>query len=402
MKQVEISDIKIGKRHRQDMGDIAALAQSIQDVGLLHPVVVTPEYKLIAGQRRLRACKALGWSKVAVHIVDLEKIVRGEAAENGQRKDFTPDEAYQILLAIKPIEEALAKERQAAGKGADGSGGRGKKKTSGKISTRFSGGGGRTRDKVGAFAGYSGRTMAKIAAVNEAAEKDPKRFGKLRDEMNKSGKVNPAFAQVNRANKHQKIHDKAQSTTSKIEGSFPLIYADPPWKWGHFGELDQENEAGKGRTPDQHYPTLTYEEIANFKVNGRLVRELAAKDAALFLWCTSANITSALSIVEAWGFVYKAHAVWVKDKKGLGLIFRNQHEVLLYGSRGKMPGPQFQPSSVFTYPRGKHSAKPPEIRSAIEKMYPSFDSATRLELFAREQVKGWSVLGYEAFSEAAE
>jgi hypothetical protein len=45
-----------------------------------------------------------------------------------------------------------------------------------------------------------------------------------------------------------------------------------------------------------------------------------------------------------------------------------------------MPGPQYQPPSVFHYPRGVHSAKPPEIRTAIEKMYPAFDAHTRLEL----------------------
>ena len=115
-----------------------------------------------------------------------------------------------------------------------------------------------------------------------------------------------------------------------------------------------------------------------------------------FLWCTSANIEKALKVLSAWHFTYRAHAVWVKDRHGTGLVFFNRHECLLYGTRGKMPGPQYQPSSVFEYPRGRHSAKPPEIRHAIEKMYPDFAAATRLELFARETVEGWSACGFES------
>jgi hypothetical protein len=54
-----------------------------------------------------------------------------------------------------------------------------------------------------------------------------------------------------RQEKHEAIAVAAGANTAvDIGGPFPLIYADPPWKWGHFGKKDQENEAGKGRTPD--------------------------------------------------------------------------------------------------------------------------------------------------------
>jgi N6-adenosine-specific RNA methylase IME4 len=194
--------------------------------------------------------------------------------------------------------------------------------------------------------------------------------------------------------KHQAIAEKADLTIACL-GPFPLIYADPPWKWGHFGEQGKENEAGKGRTSDQHYPTLTYDEIKDFTLGGKPVSEVAHKDAALFLWCTSANMELALGVMRAWGFEYKAHAVWVKDKLGLGYVFRNKHEVLLYGTRGNMPAPQIQPPSVFEYPRGEHSAKPAEIREIIERMYPDFSARNRLELFARDKAKNWTSYGFE-------
>jgi len=51
---------------------------------------------------------------------------------------------------------------------------------------------------------------------------------------------------------------------------------------------------------------------------------------------------------------------------------------------------------VFNYPRGRHSEKPAEIRVEIERMYPDFDGHSRLELFAREVVPGWTCRGFEA------
>jgi N6-adenosine-specific RNA methylase IME4 len=198
----------------------------------------------------------------------------------------------------------------------------------------------------------------------------------------------------NRERKHLDIAAKAgqQQPPGKI-GPFPLIYADPPWPF------DTYNWTGKGSAPDMHYPTLDLGKIKSFKVGKQSVLELAAKDAALLLWCTSSNIEQALQVMEAWGFTFRASAAWDKMKSGLGLVFINWHEILLYGTRGKMPGPLYKPPSLFHIPRTEHSVKPPEIRAEIEKMYPHFkNEKTRLELFARGTTEGWTCRGYEADS----
>jgi ParB family chromosome partitioning protein len=65
-----ITSIVVNIRFRKDMGDIAALARSIGELGLLHPIVVCPDGRLLAGERRLRACVLLGWTEVPVCIVD--------------------------------------------------------------------------------------------------------------------------------------------------------------------------------------------------------------------------------------------------------------------------------------------------------------------------------------------
>ena len=66
---MRIDDIIVGERHRSDMGDIDGLARSINEVGLLHPVVVRPDGLLIAGRRRILACQKLGWTEIPVTIL---------------------------------------------------------------------------------------------------------------------------------------------------------------------------------------------------------------------------------------------------------------------------------------------------------------------------------------------
>jgi N6-adenosine-specific RNA methylase IME4 len=201
----------------------------------------------------------------------------------------------------------------------------------------------------------------------------------------------PYWRQDRRKQRHLDIEAIAREATrtATAVGPFPLIYADPPWKFVTYSDK-------AWNTPDDQYPTLTDEQITSFRVNGKLVSELAHKDAGLFLWCTSANIVRALEVMQRWGFTYKSQAVWDKERFGTGLIFLNQHEVLLYGTRGDMPAPQYRPPSVFRYQRTQHSAKPPQIRATIERMFPVFTKETRCELFARGNIPNWTAYGYEA------
>jgi N6-adenosine-specific RNA methylase IME4 len=204
----------------------------------------------------------------------------------------------------------------------------------------------------------------------------------------------PYWYQQKRKQTHAKIHKDAVAQKAPL-GPFPLIYADPPWLF------ETHTPDKTHRMPDDHYPCMKDDEICNFHIGRKLVREIAAKNGVLFLWCTSSNFKRALAIIEAWGFEYKTHLIWDKLKIGLGLVFRNQHEVLIYASRGKPPKPLHIPSSVFRKRATKHSRKPPEIRRLIERMYPKFKKRTRLELFCRDKdLKGWTTHGYEAVGQA--
>lgn len=88
------------ERVRVDLGDIAGLRDSISKLGLLNPIVIDENDRLVAGYRRLTACRELGWREVDVRIVafegDLLRELDAEVAENVFRKDFTLAEVERI------------------------------------------------------------------------------------------------------------------------------------------------------------------------------------------------------------------------------------------------------------------------------------------------------------------
>lgn len=102
LKELKIADIKIGHRHRKDMGDLNSIADSIRQDGFLQPIGVTEKLELVFGERRLRAHRDILKKKtILARIVDVPSIIAGEYAENEIRKDFTPSERVAIAKAIE-------------------------------------------------------------------------------------------------------------------------------------------------------------------------------------------------------------------------------------------------------------------------------------------------------------
>ena len=106
------------------------------------------------------------------------------------------------------------------------------------------------------------------------------------------------------------------------------------------------------------------------------------------------HIDEALEVVDAWGFEYRTHFVWIKPSIGPGHWLRGQHEDLLLAVKGKMPTPKVEHrhSSVIKAPRGKHSEKPVEVYELIEAAYSEFP---KIELYARNARPGWKAWGNE-------
>jgi hypothetical protein len=91
---IKIFDIKVGRHHRSDLGDIAGLAASIEKIGLLYPVVATSDSTLIAGERCLAAFfKLLGRDRILPRPSTSTRWCSAKFAENTERQDFTASPA---------------------------------------------------------------------------------------------------------------------------------------------------------------------------------------------------------------------------------------------------------------------------------------------------------------------
>lgn len=97
---------------------IEELAVTIEEHGLLQPIVVRKQgtgYEIIAGERRYRAVRSLGWETIPAIVKEMTDETTASLAliENLQREDLTPieeAEAYERLLALQDItQEVLAR-----------------------------------------------------------------------------------------------------------------------------------------------------------------------------------------------------------------------------------------------------------------------------------------------------
>ena len=348
---IRINDIEIGDRYRHDMGDVDALAQSIADVGLLHPIVVTPNNVLIAGRRRLEAYKLLGLVDIPVTVVDLQEIAQGEFAENEMRKDFTWSERCAIADALEPGERDAAKERQRSHSES------GYEKFTDPAPTL---------DKVAHAVGTSRPTLEKAREIVDSGDEE------LIREMDKAGNVSGVYRKLKRS-------QLPEPPPPLPDGKYHIILADPPWLYDY--------SISDSRKIENQYPTMELQDIMDLPIENIL-----AADCVLFLWATSPKLVEAMQVITSWGFTYKTSMVWVKDKIGMGYYARQQHELLLISTRGTLPVPlpQNRVSSVIEAPRVQHSRKPEKLYNIIEKMYPD---RAKIELFSRGQRAGWDMWG---------
>ena len=98
MTTIPTADVVVGTRFRKDPGDLESLADSIREVGLLHPIVVDSEGGLVAGARRLQACRdLLGWKEIPARVVDEVSPDTGELNENQARKELTDYERWELI-----------------------------------------------------------------------------------------------------------------------------------------------------------------------------------------------------------------------------------------------------------------------------------------------------------------
>lgn len=173
---------------------------------------------------------------------------------------------------------------------------------------------------------------------------------------------------------------------------YSVIYADPPWSY----EQNMSTSGGDNQNQkwiinaDNHYDTMTVENICDFPVCG-----IADKDCLLFMWATCPLLPEAIRVGVSWGFKYATVGfVWNKKNINPGYYTMSGCELCLIFKKGKIPQPRGKRNirQLITCKRGEHSVKPYEVRHRISEMFPNHD---KIELFARDRFHGWDAWGNE-------
>lgn len=109
---------------RKNIGDVTDLAASIKANGLLAPLSVVPNgsrYRVIAGHRRLAACKQAGTGAVPCFVLDLDPLQQLEAmiTENCQREQLTALEEADAIQGMLDLGATTASVAHRLGRSAD-------------------------------------------------------------------------------------------------------------------------------------------------------------------------------------------------------------------------------------------------------------------------------------------
>jgi N6-adenosine-specific RNA methylase IME4 len=174
---------------------------------------------------------------------------------------------------------------------------------------------------------------------------------------------------------------------------FPVIYADPPWRFAAY------SEKGEGRSAIAHYDCMNMDELCALPV-----ADIAEDNCVLFLWTTDPFLRHGMELIKAWGFEYKTIAFyWAKLKKnavdgslseddfftGLGYWTRANIEPCLLATRGHPKRLSKKVRRLILAPRREHSRKPDEIYERIEELV----EGPYIELFARASRNRWESWG---------
>lgn len=331
--------------------EYAQLKSSIRENGLYLPIIVNEKGIVLDGHHRYRICEELEikpFTKTKTFKNETEEIIFvGEV--NLQRRHLTPLQRIQLVSKLEPHYKKLAKENSMRG-------------TTVKDLTLV----GRVSKLLGEKANVSYLQYEKGKEILDSKNQEV-----IDNTLSNSLSITSAYNLV-------KAETRPKPKTPIPTGQYDVILADPSW------EFEMTNPRGGAQ---RHYSTMSEDNISKLKIPN-------AENCILFMWVPNTMIFHAGKVLEAWGFEYKTHFVWTKDKIGLGSWLRNQHELLFIAIKGKVetPSPSVRYSSIINSPREQHSKKPEVVYEMIEKMYPN---GKYLELFARQKRKNWTSWGDE-------
>lgn len=256
LNYVDPDEVVVDGRIRKDCGNLDELADDIRENGLINPPTVyydeDEKYHLIAGERRLRACKKISsMRKIPVLVITdpigEERRLRMEISENEVRQDFSKSERVDYMKRLARIEAIKAAERAKAGmknppqNSAEGG--------EDPVQNSAQGQTGKTRDIVASQFGISHDTMRReIEIVDHKADIDPEDFAAWDDGKLSTNKV------------YQDLKAKLAETTDKLDDTTHMldVYIQRAMAEADkvsearkkISEIEEENEALRSREPE--------------------------------------------------------------------------------------------------------------------------------------------------------
>lgn len=183
------------------------------------------------------------------------------------------------------------------------------------------------------------------------------------------------------------------------EDKYDIIYADPPWDYGGKMQFDKSSKSADQIDLNRNifissanfkYPTVQTKDLKKIPI-----QEISKEDCLLFMWVTNPHLAQGIELGQAWGFDYKTVAfVWDKMVHNPGQYTLSYCELCLVFKRGRIPKPRGARNvkQLIHAPRTIHSEKPLQALENIEKMFPT---QNKIELFARNRMRGWDVWGLD-------
>jgi site-specific DNA-methyltransferase (adenine-specific) len=308
-------DVKVKEelpRVRKEMNKIEKMAESLEKYGQLQPVLISREYELIAGGRRLAACMLSNRKVKCIFkdTVDPLLMREMELEENLQREDLTPSEE---VLAVEEIHRLKQSIHGVAISGSEGSGW--------------------TMEQTAELIGKSKGSVAGDLALAETLKMFPELSScKTKSDIKKAAKgIEKMSQRIDAISKHEEILSKVKNPVilacadareymkTISDNSIDIVLTDPPWGidinklaitlGGQTG--GDHTSSGFKYTDDKEYAMEMYKCLA--KESFRFTKS----NAHLYTFVAFDSYWIIQAIFENQGWIVRPKAIiWIKSESG--------------------------------------------------------------------------------------
>ena len=333
--------------------ELDALAEDIKQNGLLEPIVLDVDGKILDGRNRFWACERAGvkplYRRWGGGCTPLAFVI----AENLKRRHLNESQRAMVATRLANLEHGQRADYTAESQICDSV----------------------TQQQAADMLNISKRAVEMARAVMGKAPD----LAALVDAGTMS--VNKAITEIKDAEVKARLDELEAAEVDAPTGEYDVVVIDPPWPMEKIKRDVAPKQAGFD------YPTMTEDELAALDIP-------TAEDCHVWVWTTHKFLPMALRLLPVWGCKYVCMFVWHKPGgfQPFGLPQYNC-EFAVYARHGS---PKFFDTKAFNVcfeaPRGAHSEKPAEFYDVVRRV----TRGRRLDMFSRREIGGFAAWGKEA------